>query len=152
MKRTYFNAQATGIVGANPVIVNLRTGTVATLSVGVGVSYADPAVGRTVERVEWHHLIAAGSMAERVRESVIKGCRIKVEGVMRSVIEHEKLTRKPILRTRMLIQSLEVLDRPQPRPKDAPQQRPAVVAANRPKIVAPPPDELWEHEEFDIDF
>jgi single-stranded DNA-binding protein len=147
MKRTYINAQATGIVGADPVIVSLPTGTVATLSIGVGVSYADPAVGRTCERVEWHHLIAAGTIAERVRQTVTKGCRIKVEGVLRSEIEHEKLTNKPLLRTRLLIQSLEVLEKPQPRPKDAP------AAANRLRIVRPPKDELWEQEvEFDLDF
>lgn len=148
MKRTYANAQATGIVGADPVIVNLASATVATLSIGVGVSYEDPAVGRTCQRVEWHHLIAAGSMAEKVRQTVTKGSRIKVEGALRSEIEYESLTRRPILRTRLLVQSLDVLERPQPCPKE-----PSQPATIRPLISPPPPDELWDQTvELDLDF
>ena len=148
MKRTYANAQATGIVGADPVILNTPTATVATLSIGVGVSYVDPGVGRTCEKVEWHHLIAAGSMAEQVRLTVRKGCRIKVEGVLRSEIEYESLTRRPLLRTRLLVQSLDVLERPQPR-----QNEPSQPATRSPQISAPPPDELWDQTiEVDLDF
>ena len=66
MIATYFLGRAIGTVSADPVISKISTGLIATLTIYVSVSCSDAAASQGSARVEWHQLIAAGSMARRI--------------------------------------------------------------------------------------
>ena len=112
MIATYFLGRAIGTVSADPVISKISTGLIATLTIYVSVSCSDAASSQGSARVEWHQLIAAGSMARRIEHEVRKGCRIRVEGDVRSELRPDPLTKQDRLVTRLLVRAFEVISTP----------------------------------------
>ena len=69
-----------GYVGQDPKIANATVGVLANFSVATSYRKAGKDGQKGEEVTEWHHLVAFGRTAEIVRDYVLKGTAIYVEG------------------------------------------------------------------------
>ena len=70
-----------GNVGADPEVRYTASGTaVANFQVATNFVYKDRQSGESVEKTEWHRLVAFGKLAEIISERVTKGTAMFVEG------------------------------------------------------------------------
>jgi len=73
-----------GYLGSDPELRSLPSGQpVVSFSVATDESYTDKQ-GEKRERVEWHHIVAFGKLAEICKEYLQKGRQVYVEGRLRT--------------------------------------------------------------------
>jgi len=77
-------AMVIGYLGSDPDLRSLPSGQpVVSFSVATDESYTDKQ-GEKRERVEWHHIVAFGNLAEICKEYLQKGRQVYVEGRLRT--------------------------------------------------------------------
>ena len=77
-------AMVIGYLGSDPDLRSLPSGQpVVSFSVATDESYTDKQ-GEKRERVEWHHIVAFGKLAEICKEYLQKGRQVYVEGRLRT--------------------------------------------------------------------
>jgi single-strand DNA-binding protein len=77
-------AMVIGNLGADPELRHLPSGQAFTgFSVATDESFADKQ-GQKQERVEWHHIVAFGNLAESCSQYLRKGRQVYVEGRLRT--------------------------------------------------------------------
>lgn len=77
-------AMIIGNLGGDPVLSNLPSGQAAVgFSIATDESFTDRE-GQKQERVEWHHIVAFGKLAETCDQYLKKGRQVYVEGRLRT--------------------------------------------------------------------
>lgn len=72
--------QLVGHLGANPEIKNLENGKhVARFSIAVSDAYTNKK-GERITNVQWHSIVAWGSLANIVEKILIKGTQVTIDG------------------------------------------------------------------------
>ncbi len=74
----------TGHLGADPQVKDVGTGILANCRLASTDYYKDRASGVMKEATEWHRLVFFGRHAEIVRDFLVKGSRIYVDGRLRT--------------------------------------------------------------------
>lgn len=74
-----------GNVGKDPEIRSTADGTcIANLSVATSESWKDKQTGERKEQTEWHRISAFGKLAEIIRDYVVKGSKVYIEGKLKT--------------------------------------------------------------------
>ena len=100
----------TGHLGADPDVKDLSAGVVANCRLATTDYYKDRASGAMKEATEWHRLVFFGRYAEIVRDFLVKGSRIYIDGRLRtrkwSSNGQDRYT------TEIVVESLEMIGAP----------------------------------------
>jgi len=98
-----------GNVGKDPDMKSTGGGTlVASFSLATADRTKD-AQGNWSERAEWHNLKAFGRTAEIIRDYVVKGSKIFVEGKLQTSSWDDKQSGKKVYRTEIIVNDISLL-------------------------------------------
>jgi single-strand DNA-binding protein len=98
-----------GGLGKDPEVRTLPNGTtVANLSLATNDVYKDKN-DEFVESVEWHSLVAYGRTAEIVRDHLVKGSKIYVEGKLQTRSWEDKTSGEKKYRTEVVVQDVNFM-------------------------------------------
>ncbi len=148
MARDLNKVMLIGRLGADPEARSTSTGsTVVNFSLATGDSYKDKNTGQTVEKTEWHRIVAWDKLGEICRQYLHKGSLVYIEGRLQTRSWDDKETGKKNYTTEIVATDMQILtpksqsDKgnympPAPSP-EAYDESPAPAAS--PKASAPPP-------------
>ena len=101
-----------GNVGAKPTVKIVDGGMIATFSLATTEPAQTTSSGTVIpERTEWHRLVVWGQKAEITDRYIDKGCRLYVEGKLRTRTWQDNNALKHSV-TEILVDKLEILQRP----------------------------------------
>jgi single-strand DNA-binding protein len=104
-------AMVIGYLGSDPELRSLPSGqSVVSFSVATDESYTDKQ-GEKRERVEWHHVVAFGKLAEICKEHLQKGRQVYVEGRLRTRDYEAKNSGRKRQRTEIVALRVQFLGR-----------------------------------------
>jgi len=124
MSKTVNKVLLLGNVGKDPEITSTNGGTlVAKLSLATSERFKDKQ-GEWQDRTEWHNLVAYARGAEILRDYVLKGSKLYVEGRLTTRSWDDKESGKKIYRTEIVVGDISLLSDNGRSGKAAPDQRP----------------------------
>lgn len=127
-----------GSVGKDPEIKNTSGGTlVANFSLATTERYKDSA-GNWQDKPEWHNLVAYGKHAELIRDYVLKGAKLFVQGKSTTRSWDDKESGRKVYRHEVVLSDFSMLDGGK---KDRPVTNPAPSAK---EMGFPPEPEIDE--------
>ncbi len=105
-------AMVIGYLGSDPELRSLPSGqSVVSFSVATDESYTDKQ-DQKQERVEWHHIVAFGKLADICKEYLQKGRQVYVEGRLRTRVYEVKNNDGKRLRTEIVAVRVQFLGAP----------------------------------------
>ncbi len=148
MARDLNKVMLIGRLGADPEARSTSTGsTVVNFSLATGDSYKDKTTGQTVEKTEWHRIVAWDKLGEICRQYLHKGSLVYIEGRLQTRSWDDKETGKKNYMTEIVATDMQILTpksqsdkgnyMPPAPPPEAYDESPAPAAS--PKASAPPP-------------
>ena len=99
-----------GNVGKDPVIRYVEKRAVASFSLATTETFANPAGGEPLKRVEWHQIVMWDAQAEFAEKYIRKGTKLYVEGKLRSRTWEDRNAIKRTV-TEIYVDYLEILSR-----------------------------------------
>lgn len=99
-----------GNVGSDPQIRYVDKRAVANFSLATTETFANPAGGEPIKRVEWHRIVMWDAQAEFAEKYIRKGSRLFIEGRLRTRLWEDRATIKHNV-TEIVTDKFELLSR-----------------------------------------
>jgi single-strand DNA-binding protein len=99
-----------GNVGRDPSIRYVEKRPVATFSLATTETFANPAGGDPIKRVEWHNIVMWDTHADFAEKYIRKGTRLFIEGRLRTRVWEDRTTIKHNI-TEIITDKFELLSR-----------------------------------------
>jgi single-strand DNA-binding protein len=99
-----------GNVGRDPLIRYVEKRPVATFSLATTETFANPAGGDPIKRVEWHNIVMWDTHADFAEKYIRKGTRLFIEGRLRTRVWEDRTTIKHNI-TEIITDKFELLSR-----------------------------------------
>ena len=99
-----------GNVGRDPVIRYVEKRPVASFSLATTETFANPAGGDPIKKVEWHNIVMWDAHAEFAEKYIRRGTRLFIEGRLRTRVWEDRTTIKHNI-TEIITDKFELLSR-----------------------------------------